>query len=686
MAGQTVIVSVLGDTKPFSNSMSKAGDGVSGLMGKLAPLAGVVAAAFSVRAISTFVSSAVSAASDLEQSIGGLESVFKGSADEMLKWSAGAATAVGLTKDQYNTVSTIIGTTLKAAGVPMEQLAGKTNDLVERGADLAAMFGGTTSDAVGAVGSALRGEFEPLRKYGISLNMAAIQARAMADTGKTVVSELTAQDKALAANALIFESSTDAAGTFGRESNTLAGQQARLTAILGNTSSTLGGILLPALTAGAAALVGFLTKLTESAGFEAFVSGATDLVTGLTDGSSSLGDILAPLSSFLGFLSPLGLILKLIVPMLPMLAESFGGLASTLGSALMGILPTLSTMLETLVGVLAGAFASIIPVLVPLIVSLVESLAGLVIELLPKAVEMFSALVSAIGPIVSAVLPPLLSIIVLLVGIFTDQLVPIIVLVATTFGQIITALAPLLVIVVQFAGVLVEALVPILAALLPPILAVVGAILQFLLPILVFVIQVIANVVGAIVGFVTWINALATGNSRAAKAIEGVWKSILDWFSGIPGKIKDLFSGAGDWLVGAGKNIINGLLSGAGSLLKTVGKFFLDMLPGWIVGPFKLALGIQSPSRLFAGLGENVIAGLENGLSAPNSIRALMSDLSGQVEGGFTATLSAPTGYRAVGLGNRSYQINVDAIAPSAEVGRVIVAAIDDYERVGGKR
>ncbi|SEC98945.1 hypothetical protein [Arthrobacter woluwensis] len=37
--------------------------------------------------------------------------------------------------------------------------------------------------------------------------------------------------------------------------------------------------------------------------------------------------------------------------------------------------------------------------------------------------------------------------------------------------------------------------------------------------------------------------------------------------------------------------MIQGLLNGAGSLLSSIGSFFLNQLPGWIVGPFKAALG-----------------------------------------------------------------------------------------------
>ena len=69
-----------------------------------------------------------------------------------------------------------------------------------------------------------------------------------------------------------------------------------------------------------------------------------------------------------------------------------------------------------------------------------------------------------------------------------------------------------------------------------------------------------------------------------------------------------------------GKNMIDGLIKGAGSMLKNLGKFFLDLIPDWIKGPFKLALGIKSPSKVFMGFGEYIAEGLANGIESGEGI------------------------------------------------------------------
>ena len=95
--------------------------------------------------------------------------------------------------------------------------------------------------------------------------------------------------------------------------------------------------------------------------------------------------------------------------------------------------------------------------------------------------------------------------------------------------------------------------------------------------------------------------------------VKGVGDKIGDaitFVSEIPTKIKNLFSKAVNWLKQAGIDIVQGLMNGVGSILPKLGQFFLDKLPGWIVGPFKLALGIASPSKVFAQFGKNIADGL----------------------------------------------------------------------------
>lgn len=92
------------------------------------------------------------------------------------------------------------------------------------------------------------------------------------------------------------------------------------------------------------------------------------------------------------------------------------------------------------------------------------------------------------------------------------------------------------------------------------------------------------------------------------------WTAVTSWISGRKDAVLSSFSGAASWLYESGKNVVQGLLNGVGSLASTVGSWFLDKIPSWIRDPFKKALGIASPSKVFKGFGRNVIEGLVAGL------------------------------------------------------------------------
>lgn len=132
----------------------------------------------------------------------------------------------------------------------------------------------------------------------------------------------------------------------------------------------------------------------------------------------------------------------------------------------------------------------------------------------------------------------------------------------------------------------------------------------------------VSAVWGAIVsGFTAAWNFIAGIFGAVGAFLGGIWGGVVSGVSGMIGnvlgvlgglgsQIMGALSGAGSWLFGIGQNIVEGLMSGIGSLAGSIGDFFLRLIPGWIVGPFKEALGIHSPSTVFAGFGENIGEGV----------------------------------------------------------------------------
>lgn len=219
-------------------------------------------AAIGVAAVVGIGVAAVKSASAVEQATGASEKVFGRYAKSVQTNAAKADRALGLSKSGYLDLANVIGTQLKNAGTPMDQVASKTDKLITKGADLAATFGGTTADAVSALSSAMKGELDPIEKYGVSIKQSDVNAR-LAEQGLdklTGAAAKTAQQQALLA--LINEQTASTTGAFADEANTAAGVGERSKAVWENVKATLGAGLLPILVA-----VGtfFLDKLAPAA-------------------------------------------------------------------------------------------------------------------------------------------------------------------------------------------------------------------------------------------------------------------------------------------------------------------------------------------------------------------------------------------------------------------------------------
>src|SRR6478735_7898236 len=115
------------------------------------------------------------------------KSAFDAASDALHSFAKNSATSVGLASGDYEAMAATFGASLKNMGVAADDLAPTTNDLVSLGADLAAQYGGSTADAVSALSSLLRGETDPIEKYGVSIKSAdlAAQKAAMGLSGLT---------------------------------------------------------------------------------------------------------------------------------------------------------------------------------------------------------------------------------------------------------------------------------------------------------------------------------------------------------------------------------------------------------------------------------------------------------------------------------------------------------------------
>ncbi|HUD90231.1 phage tail tape measure protein [Sphingobium sp.] len=233
---------------------------------------------------------------------------------------------------------------------------------------------------------------------------------------------------------------------------------------------------------------------------------------------------------------------------------------------------------------------------------------------------------------------------------------------------------------------------------------------------------------GIALGPLLLIVAAIAAVAAAAYLIYANWGAITTWFGNLWEGIKAMLASALGFIVKAflafsplgllirafapalaflrglnfteiGRNLIQGLINGV------VGK--LSALKSTIVGAatsvatwFKEKLGIHSPSRVFAGLGGFVMAGLDQGLAANTSgPLSRITDLSGQMTralavgagaGAIAATSMAPAAAQAPArapgtsaMGGNTYHININvgAGASAQDIAEEVRRVIRDIER-----
>jgi hypothetical protein len=210
-------------------------------------VAKTVASAISATAIIAAGKAVVNSASEQEQAIGAANSVFKEYGSDIQDFAKTTASSMGISRGEFSQSAAVMGSLLKAQQVPLKETVKMTEDLTGRAADLSAMYGGTVPEAMAAMQSALKGEFDPLEALGVSLKASTVDAKAQAMGFVDAKGKATAYGKAMATTALIMEQSADSAGQFGRESGSLAGQTAIMQAQFKDLQASLGQALLPVI-------------------------------------------------------------------------------------------------------------------------------------------------------------------------------------------------------------------------------------------------------------------------------------------------------------------------------------------------------------------------------------------------------------------------------------------------------
>ena len=210
---------------------------------------GMLGAQFATKALSALtgaITDSIAAASNLNETTTKTQVIFGEASEELIEMSKNMA-EMGLSQQAFLDASATFGVFGKSAGLAGEDLSGFSSEMAILAADMASFSNSTPEEAILAIGAALRGESEPIRRYGVLLDDASLRAKAF-ELGiiSSTKNALTPQQRVLAAQKLILEQTSDAQGDFMRTSDGLANQQRILAAEVDNLKVALGDSLLPA--------------------------------------------------------------------------------------------------------------------------------------------------------------------------------------------------------------------------------------------------------------------------------------------------------------------------------------------------------------------------------------------------------------------------------------------------------
>lgn len=247
----------------------------SGLKDQIKDIGKGIAAAFAVTEVIGFFKNSINAASDLNETMSKSATVFGTSADAVSAWGDTAATAMGLSKEEAVNAASTFGNLFKQLGLGSDVAADMSTTMVQLASDFASFHNANPVEVTEAMTAAFRGEYDALQRFVPTINAAAVEQEAMAETGKKNADQLTAQEKAVATYTLVMQGAGDAVGDFARTSDSWANQQRILGAQWKDMSASIGQAFLPAVSGAAAVISNNLMPLITTLGV-----GLGTLVTG----------------------------------------------------------------------------------------------------------------------------------------------------------------------------------------------------------------------------------------------------------------------------------------------------------------------------------------------------------------------------------------------------------------------
>lgn len=650
-----LFVKIGADTTEANKGIDEVGQKTSGLGEKLksglatvgkTAVAGVTAG---VAALGTLGTKAVSAYADYEQLVGGVETLFKDSQDQVMDYANNAYKTAGLSANEYmETVTSFSASLLQSLDGDTSAAADKANLALTDMSDNANKMGTDMTSIQNAYQGFAKANYTMLDnlKLGYGGTQAEME-RLLADAEKISGIKYDISSYADIVDAIhVVQTEMGITGTTAEEAaSTIQGSFGMMKSAWQNLVT---GMADPDQDLGV--LVGNFTDSVVIAGNN-LIPRIQELLPRIVEATTSLiGTVSEQLPAILG-------------TVLPSLVEGATNLVTGLMAALPSVLSVLADVAPTVINTLIPALIELLPQItqtgIDVIVSLAQGIADALPQLIPAATDAIIEIVEVLtspenlGNLIDAALAIILALVDGLVD-ATPKLIAAVPDVITNLVTAIIANMPKILeagveITMSLADGLIKALPELIAAIPNLILGIVQGIIDNLPEIIMAGPKIIA--------------ALATGLIEAipdiVMVIPQLIRSIVDTFLSF------------DW-GSIGKNIVEGIKNGFVNMWNSFKQTVENVFTGLVDG-VKSFLGIASPSKVFAGIGGYMAEGLGQGFDKEFSSvkRGIQSQLDfGTMTFGMSSFGHLPA-LAGAGTTNNYYNINADRVKQFNDIIRI---------------
>ena len=633
-ADGSVVIEILGDAADITNKLKSVASGaVNGL--KTAFVSVTAAVTATSAAVGVFAKQALNAYGDYEQLTGGVETLFKDSADIVMNYANNAYKTVGLSANEYmETVTGFSASLLQSLGGDTEKAAHVADQAITDMADNANKMGTAMESIQYAYQGFAKQNYMMLDnlKLGYGGTKEEMQ-RLLADAEKLSGQKFDLSSYADIVEAIhVVQTEMGITGTTAKEA-----------------ASTIQGSVAAAQSAWANLVTGIAD---ENADLDALIdnfinsaaTAADNIIPRITQILTGLGQAIQQMSPILSEQIP-----ALVSSVLPALMESGAQLLSGLITGIITALPSLATAVpkiaDTLITSMSANASTIAASGMQLFDMLVSGIQAGIPKVQTVAENIFSALIGYLKENLPQMIATGLSVLLSFseglrdgVGNLVDAAIE---LVTTLADGIITALPDLIATVPEIISNLAGAINGNAPKLLMAGAKLIAKLIEGIIKNIPVLIANAPKIVFAIVDVITAFNWLSLGS----KIVQGLINGVKSMFSSVATTAQTLvqnwrmvISDLPGYFQAIGRDMIQGLINGIKSMAGTVVENVKSIGTSAVSG-LKSLLGIRSPSRVARDeIGKMFGAGVAEGITdsaqeAIDSANSMAEDLTDALQG-----------------------------------------------------